>query len=39
VSLWHAEQLQDQPVQTVQSSTAAVKVNAQLNFTPRRRRG
>jgi plastocyanin len=38
VTLWHAEQLQDQAMQTVQSSAAPAKVNAQLNFTPRRRR-
>ena len=39
VSLWHAEQLQDQAVQTVQTGATPAKVNAQLNFTPRRRRG
>jgi len=38
VSLWHAEQLQDQPTQTVQSGAAPAKVSAQLNFSPRRRR-
>lgn len=38
VSLWHAEQLQDQPTQSVQSAAAPAKVSAQLNFTPRRRR-
>jgi plastocyanin len=41
VSLWHADQLQDQSVQSVQSSATPAKVNAVLNFTPqqRRRRG
>jgi plastocyanin len=41
VSLWHADQLQDQSVQSVQSTATPAKVNAVLNFTPlqRRRRG
>jgi plastocyanin len=38
VTLWHGEQLQDQTPQTVQSAAAPIKLNAQLNFTPRRRR-
>ena len=39
VTLWHADQLQDQPVLPVQVSAVPAKSNAQLNFTPRRRRG
>jgi plastocyanin len=38
VSLWHAEQLQDQAVQTARTGATPTKVSAQLNFTPRRRR-
>lgn len=38
VTLWHADQLQDQPLLPVQVSAAPAKANAQLNFTPRRRR-
>ena len=39
VSLWHPDQLQEQPVVRVQVSAAPAKAAAQLNFTPRRRRG
>jgi len=39
VTLWHADQLQDQPTLHVQVSAAPVKATAQLNFVPRRRRG
>jgi plastocyanin len=39
VTLWHADQLQDQPPLRVQVSTTPVKATAQLNFVPRRRRG
>jgi len=39
VSLWHPDQLQDQPPLQVQVAAATpVKSTAQLNFTPRRRR-
>ena len=38
VTLWHADQLQDQPPLHVQVAGATVKASAQLNFTPRRRR-
>ena len=38
VTLWHADQLQDQPPLHVQVAGATVKAAAQLNFTPRRRR-
>ena len=39
VTLWHSDQLQDQPPLRVQVSAVPVKASAQLNFTPRRRRG
>jgi plastocyanin len=38
VSVWHADQLTDQPTQAVQSAAAPAKASVQLNFTPRRRR-
>ncbi|MEP7298893.1 MAG: plastocyanin [Burkholderiales bacterium] len=39
VTLWHPDQLQDQPPLQVQIAAATpVKSTAQLNFTPRRRR-
>ena len=37
--LWHADQLQEQPVLRVAVGAAPLKSSAQLNFTPRRRRG
>jgi plastocyanin len=39
VSLWHPDQLQEQPTLRVQVSATPAKAAAQLNFTPRRRRG
>ncbi len=39
VKLWHPDQLQDQPVLPVLVSGTPAKAAAQLNFTPRRRRG
>ena len=39
IALWHGDQLQVQPGQRVQVSDTPVKASAQLNFTPRRRRG
>lgn len=39
VTLWHPDQLQDQPVVPVQVSATPVKTTTQLNFVPRRRRG
>jgi hypothetical protein len=39
LSVWHPDQLQDQPVQRLQVTAAPTKLNSQLNFTPRRRRG
>ena len=39
VSLWHSDQLQDQPALQVQVAAATpLKSTVQLNFTPRRRR-
>jgi plastocyanin len=38
LSLWHADQLTEQPVQRLQASAAPLNANAQLNFVPRRRR-
>lgn len=38
IRLWHADQLQDQPVMHVTLTGAPLKATAQLNFTPRRRR-
>lgn len=37
--LWHSDQLQEQPVQTLAVTSAPLKTEATLNFTPRRRRG
>ena len=37
--LWHADQLQDQPPQTVQVGAEALKAAGRLNFVPRKRRG
>lgn len=39
VTLWHSDQLQEQAPLRVQVSAVPVKATAQLNFTPRRRRG
>jgi len=39
VTLWHADQLQDQAALKLQVGAAAVLSSAQLNFVPRRRRG
>ena len=39
VMLWHSDQLQEQPPLRVQVAATPVKASAQLNFTPRRRRG
>lgn len=39
LSLWHADQLSEQPVVRLQVGAAAAKAEVQLNFTPRRRRG
>jgi plastocyanin len=39
VSFWHGDQLQAQPTQRLQVTGAQAKASAQLNFTPRRRRG
>ena len=39
IQLWHADQLQDQPMVRVTVTAATLKSTAQLNFTPRRRRG
>lgn len=38
LTLWHADQLQDQPALHVQVGNTPVKTIAQLNFAPRRRR-
>jgi plastocyanin len=37
--LWHPDQLQDQPAQTVQVTADALKATGKLNFVPRKRRG
>lgn len=39
VTLWHADQLQDQAALKLQVGASAVLSSAQLNFVPRRRRG
>ena len=39
VTLWHPDQLADQASVKVQLAPAITKASAQLNFTPRRRRG
>jgi len=39
VVVWHPDQLQDQAAVKVQVSAAPAKVDAPLNFTPKRRRG
>lgn len=38
VTLWHADQLQDQPPQRAQLGAAPLQVLGQLNFVPRQRR-
>jgi plastocyanin len=38
VTLWHADQLQDQPPQRAQLGAAPLQVVGQLNFVPRQRR-
>ena len=38
ISLWHPDQLQEQPTLRVQISATPLKASGQLNFTPRRRR-
>lgn len=38
LSLWHPDQLQEQPAQRLQMGAAPLKAAGQLNFTPRRRR-
>lgn len=38
VTLWHSDQLQEQPVQRAQLGAAPLQVIGQLNFVPRRRR-
>ncbi len=38
LSLWHPDQLQEQPVQRVQATAAPLTLTGQLNFVPRRRR-
>jgi len=39
VAVWRSDQLQDQPAVRVTVAGAQTKATAQLNFTPRRRRG
>ena len=39
LTVWHPDQLQDQPAVPVQVSATPVKATTQLNFVPRRRRG
>jgi len=39
IQLWHPDQLQEQPAVGVMVTPAPLKSTAQLNFTPRRRRG
>ncbi len=39
LTLWHGDQLQAQPVQHLPVGAVPTKATAQLNFTPRRRRG
>jgi hypothetical protein len=38
LTLWHADQLIDQPVMNLQAGATPLVANAQLNFVPRRRR-
>ena len=38
LSLWHPDQLQDQPPMRLQVTTAPLKAASQLNFVPRKRR-
>ncbi|HEV7913457.1 MAG TPA: plastocyanin [Albitalea sp.] len=38
LSLWHPDQLQEQPVQRLQLGAAPLKSSVQLNFVPRRRK-
>ena len=38
LTLWHPDQLQDQPPVALQMSATPLKTSAQLNFVPRRRR-
>jgi hypothetical protein len=39
LSLWHPDQLQEQPPLHLQVTAAPAKLAGQLNFTPKRRRG
>jgi plastocyanin len=39
LDVWHPDQLREQATQSVQVTDAPLKLNSQLNFTPRRRRG
>jgi plastocyanin len=39
LTLWHPDQVQDQPPQRLQLSAAPAPASGRLNFTPRRRRG
>jgi plastocyanin len=39
LTLWHPDQLQDQPPQRLQLGAASAPATGRLNFTPRRRRG
>ena len=39
LSLWHPDQLQEQPTMHLQVTAAPAKLAGQLNFTPKRRRG
>lgn len=38
LTLWHADQLTEQPVQRLQASAVPLSATVQLNFVPRRRR-
>src|SRR5438445_507128 len=38
LSIWHPDQLQEQPTQHLQVTAAPLKASGQLNFTPRRRK-
>ena len=39
LTLWHPDQLADQPLQRLQLGAAPAAASGRLNFTPRRRRG
>lgn len=39
LTLWHPDQVQDQPAQRLQLAATPAPATAKLNFTPRRRRG